>query len=386
MDFDVIIIGGGLVGASLAGALANSGLKLALLEAKAPPAVPADGWDSRIYAIGPNEAAFLDQCGVWSRLDPARIAPVAAMEVYGDAGARLDFSAYQSGVRELAYILESRLLQQALWQALSQQENLTLVCPVQCAALAWRPECAELRLGDGTLLRGKLAVGADGGDSWVRAQAGIAVASRGYGQMAVVANFATQKPHRGIARQWLRPDGALAYLPLPGNRVSIVWSAWDAQAQALLALDPQALCEEVARAGHDDLGEMQLITPPAAFPLKLQRAERLIAPRCALIGDAAHSMHPLAGQGVNLGFRDARELAQVLQQRGACPDCGDSALLRRYERARREDILATQTVSDGLQRLFNNESPVLARLRNAGLDLTNRMAPVKKLLVQHALG
>ncbi|MEW6313131.1 MAG: UbiH/UbiF family hydroxylase [Pseudomonadota bacterium] len=385
-NFDVIIVGGGLVGAGLAAALANNGLKLALVEAGATPSAPGADWDQRVYAISPNEAAFLEQCGVWKRLDESRVERVEAMEVYGDTGARLDFSAYQSGVRELAFILESGRLHHALWQGLERQDDLVLFGSAWCASFTCGDDDAVLGLADGSTLRGKLIVGADGGNSWVRAQAGIAATTRAYGQMGVVANFECEKPHRGIARQWFRADGILAYLPLPERRMSMVWSAWDAKAQTLLALSPQALCDEVAQAGQHSLGELRLVTPPAAFPLKIQKVGRLIAPRCALIGDAAHGVHPLAGQGVNLGLRDARELAQALKNRGANPDCGDHALLRRYERARREDILAVQMVTDGLQRLFGSAVPGLGRLRNTGLDLANRLAPLKKLLVRHALG
>jgi ubiquinone biosynthesis UbiH/UbiF/VisC/COQ6 family hydroxylase len=218
----------------------------------------------------------------------------------------------------------------------------------------------------------------------VRKQAGIAVTTRPYRQTGVVANFQSEKSHNGIAHQWFRREGVLAFLPLPGNRVSMVWSCNDEVARRLLDLPAAALEAEACQASNGALGDLTIITPAAGFPLQLQRAARLIGPRVALIGDAAHNVHPLAGQGVNLGFRDARELARVLRERGAQDDCGDRILLRRYERARREDILAFACATDGLQRLF--ASTYLGALRNFGLRATNALSPLKNFLVWQAVG
>lgn len=388
MDFDVIIVGAGLVGASLAAALRDSGLKLALVEGREPASPPRDGsWDNRIYAINPANARFLDQSGIWSGLDQSRIAPVYEMHVWGDdPSARLDFTAYQAGVAELAFIAESRLMQDGLWRALQGQSNLELFCPAACAALDIDAEAASLTLRDGRTLRAKLVVGADGRESWVRAQAGIEANPREYHQDGVVANFEIEQPHRNCAYQWFREDGILAYLPLPENRISIVWSADEPLARELMALEPAAFCHRVQEAGKNTLGKLDLITPPAAFSLRLLNLENLVKPRVALIGDAAHNVHPLAGQGVNLGFQDAKQLAQVLMQRESRRDCGDLALLRRYERARKEDILAMQLVTDGLQKLFNNPDPLLRTLRNTGLSLTNHLGGLKNRLMRHAIG
>ena len=387
-DFDIVIVGAGLVGASLAVALKDSGLKLALIEGRAPAPLPQDeSWDSRIYAINPANARFLDQSGVWSGLDQGRIAAVHEMHVWGDdAAARLDFTAYQAGVAELAFIAESRLVQDGLWQALQGQSNLEIFCPAACSALEVGDDAAILTLQDGRMLRSKLVVGADGRDSWVRTNAGIAAQPREYGQSGVVANFTVEKPHRNCAYQWFREDGILAYLPLPGNKISIVWSAYEPLAQELLALPGDEFCRRVQEAGKNTLGALQLITPPAAFSLRLLNLEHLVKPRVALIGDAAHNVHPLSGQGVNLGFKDAYQLAQVLLQREAQRDCGDYFLLRRYERARKEDILAMQLVTDGLHKLFNNANPLLRTLRNTGLSLTNHLGGLKNRLMRHAIG
>jgi len=386
MDFDVVIVGAGLVGASFAAALRGAGLKLALLEAQAP-AVVTDAWDSRIYAISPGSAAFLRELGVWKRLDSGRIASVSEMHVSGDAAdARLRFSAYEAGVAELASIVESSRLQSVLWQGLEHQHNLELICPERCVGLTLRADAAELALAGGRTLRAGLLVAADGMHSWVRQAAGIAADAKPYGQMGVVANFACERPHHDIAFQWFRGDGVLAYLPLPGQLMSMVWSTPESHAAELLGLPQDEFCSRVAQAGERALGELELVSAAMRFPLAHLRAARLAAPRVALIGDAGHVLHPLAGQGVNLGFGDAKALALVLQQRELFRDPGEIRLLRRYERARAEDILALTLVTDGLQRLFAATGGVPAKLRNTGLNLTDALPVVKNLLIRRALG
>ena len=387
MDFDIVIVGAGLVGASFAMGLRGAGLKLALVEAQAPVPAAADSWDSRIYAISPGSAAFLDGLGVWKRLARERINAVQEMQVRGDrADALLQFSAYESGVSELAWIVESRLLQSALWQALEHQHNLELICPDRCEALQLGDAAADLTLASGRTLRARLVVAADGAHSWARQAAGIAAEQKAYGQMGVVANFACARPHHDTAHQWFRADGVLAYLPLPGQRMSMVWSTPDAHAAELLALSADAFCTRVAEAGKDTLGKLELLSAPMQFPLARMRAARLAAPRIALMGDAGHVLHPLAGQGVNLGIGDAAALARVLLQRELFRDPGEIRLLRRYERARAEDILALALVTDGLQQLFAAPGGLAARLRNAGLNLTNALPVVKNLLIRRALG
>lgn len=388
MLFDVIIVGGGLVGSSLALSLANGGLKTAVVEARAPQlAAHAADWDSRIYALGPGSIDYLNACGAWQGVDSNRVMPVEDMRIFGDdARSELDFSAYDAGLRELAAIVESRALQSALWRGLQARPEVEIFAPASCTALKIEADAATLDLADGRSLRAPLIVGADGGNSWLRTQAGIAVEARPYAQTAVVANFATEQPHRGIAHQWFRRDGILALLPLPGERVSMVWSTRDEHAAKLMGLPPEELAVQVAAASAQQLGGLRVITPQAAFPLRLQRVREMVRSRLALVGDAAHNVHPLAGQGVNLGFRDARDLAATLAARGAQNDCGDFYLLRRYERARREDIAAMQFATDTLQRLFNNESAWLARARNFGLRVTNRQSALKNFLVQHAVG
>ena len=390
MNFDVVIVGGGLVGVSFAASLKDSGLSLALIERRS--SLMKDGapygdndWDSRIYAISPGSRDFIRQSGAWDLIDSKRIAPIEEMRVFGDMGSQLDFSAYQMGVPELACIIESRVLQKALWQVLERQENLTILNSVSCSSLITDADVAEVTLEDGQSVKAKLLVGADGRDSWVRNQADISAAPVDYQQCGVVANFTTELPHRGIAHQWFHNEGILALLPLPGNRVSMVWSVSPEQSSELLALTHEDLCAKVVDASCHTLGGMQVITPPATFPLRLLVLPQITSTRVALVGDAAHNIHPLAGQGVNIGFRDAQQLGQLLIDRGAQSDCGDPFLLRRYERKRKEDIYTMQATTYGLKYLFNNDVLPLRSLRNVGMNLTNRITPLKKLLMLHAL-
>ncbi|MDD3482833.1 UbiH/UbiF family hydroxylase [Azovibrio restrictus] len=383
-QFDLIIVGGGLAGASLAAALRESRLRIALVEGQAPSR--PQGWDARIYAISPANADFLARIGAWEHLDRQRMAPISAMEVHGDQGGHLNFSAYETGVGELGWILESSLMACELWEGIKRQANVTRFCPARPAGLEIRHDAALLTLEDGQLLSGRLLVGADGRDSWVRRQAGLEAITTPYNEKGLVANFATEKPHRGIAWQWFRDDGVLAYLPLPGQRMSIVWSTPDAHADALCALPPEALAEQVAAAGQHVLGRLETITPAAAFPLRLIRVPRTVSPRLALVGDAGHGIHPLSGHGINLGFQDARVLAEMLGAAGPWQDIGEERFLQRYQRARREETVLMQTTTDTLRRLFRASPPGLAPLRNLGLTLTNNLGPMKSVLVRYALG
>ena len=387
MKFDIVVIGGGLVGASLLAALKDSGLRLALVEPRLPVALPDDdSWDARVYAISPGSMRFLQSSGVWQRMDAARITPVHEMWVHGDDNAsRIDFSAYESGVPELACIIENRQLQHAVWEELMHAENIQIFCPAQCESLTWHESHVELTLSDGVILQTALLVGADGANSRVREQAGITANRHSYYQTGVVANFEMERAHHHIAYQWFRRDGILALLPLPGKRVSMVWSAKTALADELLNLSGNALCDRVAQAAGYALGNMKLVTPPLGFPLNFLQAGSLVKPRLALIGDAAHGIHPLAGQGMNLGLRDVRELSNLLLEFGGIGDCGAFSLLRCYERNRKEDILAMGWVTDGLQKLFGSEDAAIMRIRNLGLGITNRLPLLKTRLMHHAL-
>lgn len=383
MKFDLIVVGGGLAGAALAVALRRSRLKIALIES-APPVRAAD-WDARIYAYSPANAAFLHELGVWQHLDHGRLCAVQQMRVFGDQGGELCFSAHDAGLAELAWIGESSLLQVELWESLKRQHNVTLFCPARPQALDMAPEAAVLTLDDGRRLEAALVVGADGRDSWVRTRAGIQARIQPYDEMGVVANFYCELPHRQTAFQWFGANGILAWLPLPGNRMSMVWSAETDFARQLLELDEEAFCARVAAEGGGRLGSLSLCTPPAAFSLRLMRVERVVMPRVALIGDAAHAIHPLSGHGINLGFQDARALAARLETLAAWQDPGDLAVLRAYARARAEEPFLLQYATHGLNRLFNNRNPVLAAVRNAGLNLTARLPVLSNAFIRYAV-
>ena len=385
--YDIVVVGGGLVGSSLVAALDGSGLRVALVDAQPEPAFEGqrDDWDVRVFAISPGSERFLTSVDAWPSTGE-RIAPVMAMRVYGD-GSRgaIGFDAREANAPRLASIVENRLLLQALAARLARMADLT-ICREAAAALRVDDDGARLRLADGRILHAHLLVGADGARSWTRSQSGIEARVRPYGQTAVVANFACGQPHRDMAWQWFRPDGVLALLPLPGQRCSMVWSATEPVAAELMTLDAEQLAARVADAAHGTLGALEVITPPAAFPLQLVQVMQLVRPRLALVGDAAHHVHPLAGQGVNLGFQDAAELARVLRERGACRDVGQVRLLRGYERARWEDILAMTMATDGLQRLFGHPAAAVRWIRNGGLALVDRAPPLKRLLIRQAFG
>lgn len=380
-QYDVLVVGGGLVGAALALALDKQGRRVALVEGQGESLDSLqDGWDARIYAISPANRAFLDGLGAWP--DMSRIGTIASMDVRGDQGGQIAFSAADAGAEALAWIAENRWVLAAIWQQLQHASGVEVIRGQRPQALWQVAQHAGLVLEDGRKLQAQLIVGADGANSWVRQQSGIAANIKPYGHSGVVANFACEKPHGDIARQWFLGDGILAWLPMPGNRISMVWST--SQPEPLLALPAARLAEVVADAGGHALGRLDVLTPAAAFPLRLITPEQVIAERVALVGDAAHTVHPLAGQGVNLGFQDAARLAAALAGQA---DCGQWLALRRYERSRKEAVRTMQLTCDALFGLFHaKQTPGLAWLRNTGLNLTNRLPLLKRQLARHAVG
>ena len=373
---DVVVVGGGPVGASLARALRGAAVTLIA----AAPQLPAlDGFDPRVYALSPGNVEFLRALGVWAALPAERLTPVHAMRIYGDdARAELLFDAYEAGAMELAWIVEDRELQRALWAGLA-------TTPQRCERLEIDEHAAVLSFSDAEPLAAQLVIGADGANSFVRNAAGIAARERDYGQAALVANFECQRPHANVAYQWFQGGPVLALLPLPGEQVSMVWSLPATEAERLAALAPQALALEVERASRARLGALRLASAVRSYPLRRLAARRLVAPRVALMGDAGHVIHPLAGQGLNLGLQDARVLAQVLNEREPGRDIGDYRLLRRYERRRAEPIAAMDAVVSGLFALYGAKSGLVGRLRNAGLNLTDRLPVLKNILIRQAM-
>jgi ubiquinone biosynthesis UbiH/UbiF/VisC/COQ6 family hydroxylase len=377
-NFDIVIVGGGLNGAALALALKDTAYRVALVEA-APPGPLSDAWDPRVYAYSPGNVDWLSQLGGWG--EPVRAEPVRAMRIHGDSGARMHFDAIEAGLAELAWIAENGRLQYTLWQAIGRATNIECVSG-RPEAIAWGDGYHVLALGDGRKLRARLLVGADGANSWVRRQAGIEIDSEDYRHTGVVANFETEKPHRGIAWQWFGDGAVLAYLPLPGRRISIVWSTPTDLAPARLALAPDEFAAQVAEAGRHSLGALHCVTPQVGFPLIRRRARAWVRPGLVLLGDAAHTVHPLAGQGVNLGFRDSRLLATLLASGG---NPGEIGRLQAYAVRRMEDVASMQTTTGGLKKLFSNPNPALRWLRNAGLVLTDETGWLKQALMRHAI-
>ncbi|UOO80777.1 FAD-dependent monooxygenase [Uruburuella testudinis] len=381
MIYDALIIGGGLVGAAMAVALKQQQRRVALLEIRPPAADTAkleQGWDARIYAISPANRAFLQSLQAWP--SESRIQAVCRMDVRGDNGGRIEFDAEAIHAERLTSIAENRWLLAALWQQIR-----ALDIPVfteAAAAIATEIDSATLTLDNGETLKTKLIVGADGAGSWVRGQADIRVKEDAYGHHGVVANFHTEKSHGGTAYQWFKNGEVLAYLPLPGNKISMVWST--AEPEKLTLLPPEALAHAVTEQGGGILGKLSPLSPAFAFNLILRRPETTVAQRIMLIGDAAHTIHPLAGQGVNLGFGDVIEFAAL--SRGT-PDLGAHQLLKRYMQNRLEPVRTMQLACDGLFRLFGNQSlPALPWLRNNGLNLVNAAAPLKHQMIKHAMG
>lgn len=378
--YQAVIVGAGLVGAATALALGRQGFTVALVE-RQPPAVPSEAWDTRIYAVSPAHQRFLERLGAWQRMDAGRVQPVFRMDVAGDAGGALRLDAYEAGVSHLAAIVESGRLQHALWRAIEDDGNVVLHCPAAIDSIAREAGLIRLALADGTVLETELLVGADGAASRVREWAGLASTLTPYGQSGVVANFKCELPHRGTAFQWFSDGDILAWLPLTRNCMSMVWSTRTAHADELVALDAPSLADAVRAAGHSRLGALRLLTPAAAFPLRLIRVDAPVAPGVALVGDAAHGVHPLAGQGVNLGFGDVEALADVLARHRRTP--GDLRVLQAYARQRAEPVQRMQALTHGLHHLFAAEHG--GWQRNAGMSIVDRLPPLKAALVREAM-
>jgi 2-octaprenylphenol hydroxylase len=384
-SFHVAVVGGGLVGKSAALALAQAGQRVALIAQPASPRAADVPFDARIYALSSSSQALLERLRIWQALAHERLEPVYDMRVYGDALAELHFSAFQAAVPQLAWIVESSLIEQALDAALRFQPHVTWFA-TRAQGLDVKETSATLALASGQVIEADLIVGADGAHSWVRAQMGANVMRRDYRQTGVVANFKAEKPHGETAYQWFVGGEVIALLPLPEGHVSLVWSARTDHARELLALAPAELEAAVERVTQGRLGALECVGPAHGFPLSLQRVDKLIAPRVALVGDAAHLIHPLAGQGMNLGLRDVTSLVDVLTKKEPFRDLGDVVLLRRYERSRQEDIGALMLATDGLERLFSVPGKLARLVRNTGMALVGAQPLVKRWLVGAALG
>ncbi len=316
---------------------------------------------------------------------PRAYRPVERMRVFGDRGDELTFDAYAAAVERLATIIEESELLRVLDAACDFSPGVTRL-GADFDIVAVTDDAAVVSLVGGAQLRVRLVIGADGANSAVRAAAGSSATVTDYRQIAVVSNFGCERPHLGTAWQWFTDEGVVALLPLPGQHVSLVWSAPSALAHELQQAEPAALAERLTTRTERVLGDLSAAGPTAAFPLRLVVVDRLIGRRIALVGDAAHVVHPLAGQGLNLGLQDVAALHEVIGGREAFRDIGDTVLLRRYERNRAEPIAMMRAATDGLARLFSINDPVARFVRNAGMAAVDRLSPLKSLLIRQALG
>jgi 2-octaprenyl-6-methoxyphenol hydroxylase len=384
---DVAILGGGLVGPALALALARAGVSAAVVDPLAPATRADPGFDGRAYAVALGTARLLGALGLWTELEP-KAEPIRDIVVGEGAGSpeTLHFDPRATAEGRVGWILEDRHLRGALLAALAGA-GVAHLAPARAQAIADVPGGVALTLEDGRRLRAKLLVGADGRRSMVARAAGIGRLSWRYRQTGLVAAIEHERPHEGVAHQAFFPGGPFATLPLPGNRCSIVWSETERRAEALMALDDRAYAEQLAARIGPRLGAVRLAGERRAFPLGLQLAERYVAPRRALVGDAAHGVHPIAGQGMNMGVRDVAALTEVLAEaRRRGEDIGAVDVLGRYERWRRFDAAGFALGMDALNRLFSNEVPGLGPLRRLGLAVVDAAPPAKRALMREAAG
>ena len=385
-DADALIVGGGIVGLGLACALADSGLSAVVVDARAADTRLDARFDGRASAISAGSARILDGIGVWPAL-AAHAEPILQIRVSdGASPLHLHYDHADLDLGPLGYMVENRILRHALHERARALPRLVHLAPRRLETLT-RDPLVRATLDDGSRIASRLLVGADGKASAVRADAGIAVDRRRYGQTAIVCTVAHERPHRGIAQERFLPAGPFAILPLSDDRASLVWTERADTAPAMLALDDDDFLAEIRRRFTDYLGAVALAGPRWHYPLESVRARRLTDRRLALAGDAAHAIHPIAGQGLNLGIRDLAALAECATESARLGlDIGGGRTLVRYQRWRRLDSLTMSLATDGLNRLFAASSAPVAAARRAGLAAVNRRPALKRLLMRHAMG
>lgn len=384
INADIIVVGAGSVGLTAAIVFAKQGKKVVLVDEKKPLLKTQSAWDTRVYALTPATKSWLKTINVWQGLDLSRVNPVQAMHLWDDAGIKpLVLSGHDVNMLEIALIVENQNLNVALWQQI-EALGVNVITDTKCESIKNAPQHIQLGLSKGVEIIAKLLIAADGANSWVRQQLNMAVKQKDFQQMAIVANFLASKDHQNIARQWFSSHDTLALLPMPDQHVSMVWSV-STQKAAELLLTEDAFSERVETQSQYVLGKLNLLNKPQSYPLKQQTAAQLIAERVVLVGDAAHQIHPMAGQGMNLGLRDVRQLQSVTTNLSEMQDVGDRSMLRRYERARKLDMMQLNGLTTGLDFLFASEHKSLKKLTHWGLQALNKQTFIKKLLIQQAV-
>ncbi len=388
-DADVLIIGGGMVGAALACALGRQGFDVHVVEARAPePYAPDQPLDLRVSAVSLASQNLLEAVGAWRHVLASRAAPFRRMRVWDREGpGETDFDSRDIGEPFLGHIVENRLLQLALWQAAEGVESIHWHCPARLDALRVDDDGVVARLSDGVTVRAALVVGADGARSRVRELANIGLTQWDYDVEALVATVRTAAPQQDITWQRFTPSGPQALLPLPGPHASLVWYLPPDEVARLKALDDRTFLDALLRAFPSELGGIEALLGRGSFSLTRRHAQAYARPRLVLAGDAAHTIHPLAGQGVNLGFMDVAALAEVLvAARARNEDIGALHVLQRYERQRRGDNLLMQSAMDAFHHLFKPARGPLPWLRGLALRMANDLPPLRRLLTRRATG
>ena len=383
-QFDVVVAGGGMVGAATAIGLAQQGKRVAVLEGHAPAPYDADApMDLRVSAISPHSVELLTRLGAWPAMQAMRLCPYKRLETWEHPECRTRFHADQMGVEQLGYIVENRVIQLALWEQFAQYPNLTLFCPNKMVSTRVEADSRVITLDDGQQIRAQLLVGADGANSQVRQQTGIGITAWDYRQHCMLINVETALPQQDITWQQFTPHGPRSFLPLPGHQGSLVWYDSPQRIKQLSAMSPAQLTEQIIRHFPAELGEFRVLNH-GAFPLTRRHAQRYYADRAVLLGDAAHTINPLAGQGVNLGFKDVDVLLSEMDKAGEQWD--QPAVWQAYERRRRPDNLLMQSGMDFFYTTFSNDLLPLKFLRNAGLKLAEQAGPLKKQVLKYAMG
>ena len=385
-DADVLIAGGGLVGLTLAIALGRAGLDVIAVDREDPAQVLDAAFDGRASAIAHASRRALEAIGIWRHVREAE--PILDIRVSdGQSLLFLHYDHRELGSEPFGHMVENRLMRQAQQAALSDCANVRLLAPAAVAGLTHEPGRALLTLTDGRRLAAPLVLAADGRNSPLREAAGIKCMAWSYPQIGIVCTVAHERPHQCVAQERFLPAGPFAILPMTGNRSSLVWTERAALAPAILRLDEAAFAAELAQRFGDYLGALEVVGPRWSYPLALHHAESYVAPRLALVGDAAHGIHPIAGQGLNMGLRDVAALAEVLvDARRLGLDLGDLGVLEQYQRWRRFDNVLLAGVTDLLNRLFSNDVEPIRMARDLGLAAVNRLPPLKRLFMQHARG